>query len=70
VAVIRFEVFVQIRQIEVSINTAEQMVRGHMIVEVEGVEQSVLLAAALSHHVGALPSLLLQLRPRKRGTVQ
>ena len=62
-AVVRCEVLVQICQIEVSINTAEQMVRGHMFVEVEGVKQSVLLAAALSHHAGVLPSLLLQLRP-------
>jgi hypothetical protein len=41
-----------------------------MIVEVEGVKQPVLLAAALSHHASALPWPLLQLRPRKRGTVQ
>jgi hypothetical protein len=34
-----------------------------VVVEVEGVKQSVLLAAALSHHAGALPWLLLQLRP-------
>jgi hypothetical protein len=34
-----------------------------MVIEVEGVKQSGLLAAALSHHAGVLPSLLLQLRP-------
>jgi len=33
------------------------------LILVEGVKQSVLLAAALSHHAGVLPSLLLQLRP-------
>ena len=42
---------------------AEHMVRGHVFVEVEGVKRSVLHAAALSHHAGVLPSLLLQLRP-------
>jgi hypothetical protein len=62
VAVVRFEVLVQICQIEISINTAKQMVRGHMVIEIEGVKQSVLFAAALSHHAGALPWLLLQLR--------
>jgi hypothetical protein len=46
------------------------VVRGYMVVEVKGVKKSVLLAAALSHHAGALPSLLPQLRPRKRSTVQ
>ena len=51
----------QISQIEESVYTAEHMVRGHMFVEVEGVKQSVLLAAALSHHAGALPSMLPQI---------
>ena len=50
-------------QIEISINVAEHVVRGHVVVEVKGVKQSVLLATALSHHAGALPWLLLQLRP-------
>ncbi|HEY6618834.1 MAG TPA: hypothetical protein VIY68_04750 [Steroidobacteraceae bacterium] len=54
-AVVRFEVLVQIRQIEISINTAEHVVRGHVVIEVEGVKQSVLLAAALSHHAGDAP---------------
>jgi predicted HD phosphohydrolase len=49
----------QIRQIEKSINTAEHMIRGQVLIEVEGVKQAVLIAAALSHHAGALPSLLL-----------
>src|ERR1700683_2868715 len=57
VAVVRFEVLVQICQIEESINLAEHLVRGNMVVEVEGVKQSVLLAAPLSHHAGALPWL-------------
>jgi hypothetical protein len=48
---------VQICQIEVSINTAEHVVRGHVVVEIEGVKQSGLLAVALSHHAGLLPSL-------------
>jgi Bax inhibitor 1 like len=43
-------------------DTAEHMIRRHMIVGVEGVKQSVLVAAALPHHVGARPSLLPQLR--------
>jgi hypothetical protein len=41
-----------------------------VLVEVEGVKQSVLIAAVLSHHAGALPLLLPQLRPRQRKTVQ
>jgi len=55
----------QICQIELSINTAEHVVHGHVVVEVEGVKQSVLLAAALSHHAGVLPSLLLEFRTSK-----
>src|SRR5271156_3649345 len=65
-AVVRGKVFLQIRQIEESIYTAEHMVRGRVFVEVEGVKQSVLIAAALSHHAGALPSMLPQLRPLQR----
>jgi hypothetical protein len=53
VAVIQRKVLAQICQIEESIDTAEHMIRRHMIVGVEGVKQSVLVAAALSHHAGA-----------------
>jgi hypothetical protein len=45
----------QIRQIEVSINAAQHMIRRHVFIEIEGVKQSVLIAAVLSDHAGALP---------------
>jgi len=45
------------------------MVLGHMFVEVEGVKQSVLLAAALSHRAGALPSMLPQIYDLNIGTL-
>jgi hypothetical protein len=44
----------QLSQIEKSIDAAEQMIRGNVRIEVEGVEQSVLRAALLSHHVAAV----------------
>jgi len=69
VAVVRFEVLAQICQIELSNNTAEHVVRGHVVVEVEGVKQSVLLAAALSHRAGALPSMLPQIYDLNIGTL-
>ena len=53
-AVERGEVLAQLRQIEEPIDAAEQMIRGNVRVEVEGIEQSVLVAAVLSHHAAAI----------------
>jgi hypothetical protein len=50
VAVEGCEVLAQIRQVEESIDTAQKVVRGDVIVEVEGVKQTTLIAAALAHH--------------------
>src|SRR5208283_1471391 len=54
-AIRRREMLAQIRQVEKPVNAPEQMLRGHMLIEVEGIKESVLVAAALSHHAGALP---------------
>jgi hypothetical protein len=43
---------------------------GNMIVEVKGVEQSVLVAAVVTHHLDALRSLVSRLRPQRCITVQ
>jgi hypothetical protein len=40
-----------------SINAAQRVVRGNVIVEVEGVKQTTLIAAALAHHPDVLRSL-------------
>jgi hypothetical protein len=45
----------QICQVEKSIDAAEQIVRRYVLIKVEGIKQSVLLAAVFSHHAGALP---------------
>jgi len=50
VAIKRREMLAQISQIEEPIDAAEQVIRRNMRLEVEGVEQSVLSAAVLSHH--------------------
>ena len=54
VAVERGEMLTEIAEIEEAINAAEQVIRGNVCVEVEGIEQSVLCAALLSHHVAAI----------------
>lgn len=51
------EVLAQIAEIEEPINTAQQVVGGNVIVEVEGIKQPVLIAAVLTHHPDALPKL-------------
>ena len=53
VAVERREVLAEIGEIEEPINAAKQMIRGNVCVEVEGIKQSVLVAAVLSHHAAA-----------------
>jgi hypothetical protein len=55
VAIERCEVLPQISEVEKSVNGAEKMVCGDMLIEVEGVKQPTLIAAVLSHHAGALP---------------
>jgi len=40
---------------EKSIDAAAQMFRRYVLIKVEGIKQSVLLAAVFSHHAGALP---------------
>ena len=50
VAVERREMLAEIGEIEETINAAKQMIRGNVRVEVEGMNQSVLVAAVLSHH--------------------
>ena len=42
------EVLAQIRQVEKPIDTAEQMIRWYVLIKVEGIKQSVLLAAVFS----------------------
>jgi hypothetical protein len=64
VAIERGEVLSQISEVEKSIDRAEKMVYGDMLIEVEGVKQPLLIAAVLSHHAGALPPAgLRNLRP-------
>jgi hypothetical protein len=53
------EVLAQIRQVEKPIDAAEQMVRRYVLIKVEGIKQSVLVAAVFSHHAAALPPPLL-----------
>jgi hypothetical protein len=54
-AIKRGKVLTQIGEVEKSINGAEKMVCGDVLIEVEGVKQPLLIAAVLSHHAGALP---------------
>jgi hypothetical protein len=58
VAVEGCEVLAQIRQVEKPIDAAEQMVRRYVLIKVEGIKQSVLVAAVFSHHAGVLPAPL------------
>src|SRR5687768_5820498 len=50
VTVERHEVPTQLGQIEETINAAQQMIRRHVIVEIEGIEQLLLRAACSTHH--------------------
>jgi hypothetical protein len=59
VAIEGCEVLTQSRQVEKPIEAAEQMVRWYVLIKVEGIKQSVLVAAVFSHHAGALPLPLL-----------
>jgi hypothetical protein len=53
VAIERCQVSAQLREIEESIDAAQKMIRWNVLVEVEGIKQSVLVAAVLSHHAAA-----------------
>ena len=58
----------KIREIEESIDGAQQVIRWNVIFQVEGIEQSVLVAAVSSHHAVVFlcgPTL----RPRKHTRV-
>ena len=52
-AIERREVLAEIGEIEEPINAAQQVVCWNVRVEVEGIKQSVLVAAVLSHHAAA-----------------
>src|ERR1700745_153215 len=72
VAVEGCKVLAQIRQVEIPIDAAEQMVRRYVLIKVEGIKQSVLVAAVFSHHAAALPAPLLitkNLKTRHRSIV-
>ena len=43
----------QLAEIKESIDPAQQVTAGHLIVETEGVEESVLAATSLTHHLDA-----------------
>jgi hypothetical protein len=47
VAVVIGWLLAQIRQVEKSVNAAKHMIRGNVLIEIEGVKQSVLIAASL-----------------------
>jgi hypothetical protein len=55
VAIKRSEIGVQIGQVEKLMNAAKQMIGWDVIVKVERVEQAVLIAAVVSHHLSNLP---------------
>lgn len=63
-------VLAQVDEIEEPINTAQQVVGGDVLVEVEGIKQPVLVTAVLTHHSRCAPEIGLLLRPRQRVAVQ
>jgi hypothetical protein len=54
VAVVAGKVLTQITQIEKLIYTSKQVISRDVTIEIEGVKQSILTAALLSHHLEAL----------------
>jgi len=61
---------VQICQIEEAIDTAQQMVSGRGLIEVEGIRQAVAVAAVLPQHTVRSLRRSFLLRPWKGSTVQ
>jgi hypothetical protein len=57
VAVERREMCAQFIEIEVAIDAAQQVIARNVIVDIEGVEESVLAATLLTHHRDVLPSI-------------
>jgi hypothetical protein len=49
----------QVAEIEETVNPAQQVIRRNVPIEVEGVEESVLIAALCTHHQEALPNTVL-----------
>jgi hypothetical protein len=55
VAIKRAEIGAQIGQVEKLMNPAKQMIGRNVVVKVERVEQAVLIAAVVSHHIEQSP---------------
>ena len=51
-AVVIFEVRTQILQVEATVNRPQQVIGRNMILKIEAVEQSILIALLLPHHLG------------------
>jgi hypothetical protein len=45
----------QLVKVKEAINAAQQVIRGNMSIEIEGVEQSVLTPTLSTHHLGVSP---------------
>jgi hypothetical protein len=56
VAVERREMVAQFTEVEEAIDATQQVIAWHVIVKVEGADESVLVAASPTHHLDALPS--------------
>lgn len=69
-AVKRGEMSTQLGEIEEAVYVAKQVAGRNVIVEVEGVKQSVLTTTVLSHHYYVLPKSWRSLRPRASLGVQ
>ena len=61
----RCEVASKIAQIEEPINTTQEVIGGNVVVEIERIKQCTLIAATLTHHLGALPSRVLRSKTLK-----
>jgi hypothetical protein len=59
VTVERLEVAPQLTEIEKAVNPAQQVIRWNVLIEVERVEESVLIAALCTHHQEVLPNTVL-----------
>jgi hypothetical protein len=55
----------KIAQIEEPINTTQEVIGGNVVVEIERIKQCTLIAATLTHHLGALPSQVLRSKTLK-----